>query len=64
MLTLTMRQTCADDMSTIQKTFQKFNILEFSNDSWNHCQNCIKLSTTMPSIESVICEMGFEFQEC
>ena len=46
-----------------KRIVQKLNIIEFHDHIWNHHEKCIQISTNMPSIGSVICEIGFEFQE-
>ena len=46
-----------------QNCQKKIGVLEFGDDIWNHRQKCIHISTNMPSIGSVICDIDFEFQE-
>ena len=35
-------------------------ILEFGDYIWDHCEKCIQISTDMPNIGLVICEIAFE----
>ena len=42
---------------------QNVKILKFGNNIWYHHVKCIQISTNMPSIESVLSEIGFEFEE-
>ena len=46
---------------TTKKRAKNANILEFDDDIWNLHKKCIKVSTYMPSIGLVVCEIGFEF---
>ena len=39
------------------------NILEFHDHIWNHHEKCIQISTNMPGIGSLICEIGLEMKE-
>ena len=43
--------------------FKNVIILEIHYFNWNHHEKCIQMSTNMPSIGSVICEIGFEIKE-
>ena len=42
---------------------QKFKIVTFCYHIWIRCEKCIKTSTNMPSIGSVIDEKEFEILE-
>ena len=60
------RQARADDMSKISQFFKKsknVNILKFGDYIWNHHEECIQISTNMPSIGSIMCEIGFEIEK-
>ena len=61
-LTLTTRQACADKTSKISaKCLSNFNkIVDFHDHIWNHREECIQMSTNMPSIGLVIHEIEFE----
>ena len=51
------RQASADDRSKID------NILEFHFHIWNHHEKCIKISTNMPGISSLISEIAVQISE-
>ena len=56
-----MSQRRADDESKIiHKIIKNVKIQKFDYHIWNHHEKCIDLSTNMPSIGSVIYEIGFE----
>ena len=67
-LTLSTQQVWADDRSNISrgKKIKKVIILKFGHYTWNHHEKRIPISTNMPSIGLVICEIGdniWEFDE-
>ena len=37
--------------------------MEFDVHIWNHHEKCIQISTKMPSIGSIICEIDVEIEE-
>ena len=39
------------------KIVKNVKILEFHDNIWNHHEKCIQISTIMPGIGSVICEI-------
>ena len=43
--------------------FKNFRILEFGGDIWNRDEKCIQMSTNMPGVGSVFCEISFEFYD-
>ena len=45
------------------KISQNFTILEFRDYIWNHHEKCILMSTNIPSIGSVISQIGSDFWE-
>ena len=54
MLTLTMRQACADDRSKMSQNCHNFvKILTFCDHIWIHNEKCIHISTNMPNINPV-----------
>ena len=59
---LSMRQASADRQVKNETNFVKnINIVEFHYHIWNHNEKCI--STNMPGIGSVICEIAVEIWE-
>ena len=45
------------------KISQNFIILEFHYHIWNHHEKCIQISTNMPGIGSLICEIDVKISQ-
>ena len=50
-------------VKNVTKSSIKFNILDFGDYICNKLEKCIKISTNMPNIGVVICELGFKLQD-
>ena len=63
MLTLSTQQTLQTTGQKFHKIVKNVQILDFGDYIWNHHEKCIEISTNMPSIGLIICEIGFEFEK-
>ena len=64
LISMRLELECADDRSKMSHKLSKnVKIVEFHYHIWNHHEKCIKISTNMPSIGSVIRELTFEITE-
>ena len=57
---LSTRQAGADDRSKVNKIVK---IVEFHDHIWNYNEKCIQISTNMPGIGLLICEIAVEISE-
>ena len=48
---------CRRQLKNVSKFVKNIKILEFGHYIWNHCEKCIQISTNMPGIGSLICEI-------
>ena len=45
---------CRRHVKNVIKNSKNIKIIEFHHYIWDHCEKCIKISTNMPSVRSVI----------
>ena len=61
-LTLSRReQTTGQTYQNV--AFKNVKIVKFSDHIWNNHEQCIQMSTNMPSIGSIICQIGFRIEK-
>ena len=54
---------CKRQVKNVTKYVKNVNILEFNNHIWNHNVKCIRISTNMPGIGSLIREIAIKISE-
>ena len=58
-----MAGECRRQVTNLTIFVKNVKIVECHDHIWNHYEKCIQISTNMPGVGSVICEIGFEIEE-